>query len=602
MYEAPLYKTLVRRLPVLLVIAYAVWSYLPARDSILGWGGDAGDQLFNQWTFEVVWHNLKTGSLWWAPLYGGSPIGLAFSENQILPALLLWPVRALTDNGALASGVGAIIWCLLAFVCAAGWLRALGLREMAAWGGLLFSACGWLQSQYAHYQNLYVFLIPLAMWSWVRYLDDARPLRLWACALAFGWVAGWNLYFQVFVDFLLAILAYRARKPLVLLLAMAVQLPFLANYAALGRELGGYGVAVSYGAALRSLLGSAFRPRLVLPSFEMEIEGAGYLGPVWLVLMLLSWSRRESRSWLIASAISFWASLGRGYGLFDLLALLPGVSGLRATGRAQILVMMFSLPAVLGWLEHQSPKLALPILGLVILDLIPASRPARTRVDPALWGPPTPLSRRLSLSSAPLLVFPAPDSRIMLDLTQSWTPYFGGFSGREPPGESLLRLLQQRGQFAESIEFARPARVLALADRETKGLSGLNQLEAKGCLPDPELKAPCLFDVHQGLPPPLSLRHDTHWEKEAGGRWPVADLRATSTGALDIRELDRCRLLRTTHVLGLSYTRSLPLPLMDRARFGKGETILHVEARQWIYRTGMAQADFDVACEQAPTG
>src|SRR6202171_6312783 len=137
----------VRRLvPSILAVAFAVWSYRPTVDSILGWGGDP---LFNAWTFEVVWHNLAARDpLWQAPLFAGSPLGLAFSENQVIAALVFWPFRALGgSDGAFALGAGAVLSSLLAFACTAGWLRALGLRALAEWGGLLFAGCGWLQRQ-----------------------------------------------------------------------------------------------------------------------------------------------------------------------------------------------------------------------------------------------------------------------------------------------------------------------------------------------------------------------------------------------------------------------------------------------------------------------
>src|SRR2546428_94210 len=350
-----------------------------------------------------------------------------------------------------------------------------------------------------------------------------RPARLGACALAFGWIAGWNLYFLVFADLCLLVLAARAKRPLVLALALAVQAPFLVPYAQVARSMGGYAALLSSGAGLRSLFGSAFRPRLLLPSFEVDVESAGYLGPVWLALMAASLRRQESRPWLAAAAIAFWAALGRGYGLFDALAAFPGPSALRSTGRAQILVFLFSLPAVLGWLESLPRWRAPAAISLALIDLIPASRPQRTAVDPALWGPPSELSRELSRPASPPLVVPEAHERFMLDATQSWTPYFGGVSGRAPAGETLLSALERREQFPEALELTRPMRVLALTPAAAEKLGALPPLQPRGWFRHPALGTPCLFDVVPMDLPALRLDRDTRKEDSRAAGWAAAD-------------------------------------------------------------------------------
>jgi hypothetical protein len=583
-----------RAAPWILAGAFAAWSYWPRADSIPGWGRDPP---FNLWSFEVVWHNLRTGaSPWQAPLFGGSPLGIAYSESQIVPALLLWPVRALAGNGAFALGIGAMAFSLLAMACCAGWLRSLGVRGLAAWGGLLFAGCGWLQSQYAHYQNLCVFVLPLALWAWAAYARDPRPARLCSCGLAFGWIAGWNLYFLVFADLCLIWLAARARRPLPLALALAVQAPFLFPYLALGSLLGGYGASLTYGAELRSVLGSTLRPRLVAPSFEVNLEAAGYLGVVWVVLMALSLRRRESRPWLLAAALAFWASLGRGYGLYDLLALLPPVAALRASGRAQLLVALFSLPAVLGWLETIRPSRAAAALALAIVDLLPASRPLRSPIDPALWGPGTPLARELSRSTDPLLVVPDPDERFMLEATQAWTPYFGGHSGRAPPGEELVLSLARRGRFEEALELTRAGRVLALTPQAADELRKLPDLSPQGCFSHLEQGEACLFASRRPSPPPLRLDRDARRKQSLAGGWPAADFLAETDGVLDARQVDRCHVRRTARVLGIPLRRKIPLPVPDRARYARGEVVLHLEARQALFHLGLASVEFELIC------
>ena len=609
--------------PCLLALLPAL-SLWPARDSMPGWPG--GDSLFNLWTFELVWHRLATlgplrifaADFWRAPLYGGAPLGLAFSENQLFPALLLWPVRLASGNGAFALGVGAVASILLAHLCAALWLRTAGVTRLHWWGGLVFAGCGWLQSQYAHYQNLCVFVLPLALLAWARF--RARPgfFRLLCCASAFGWIAGWNLYFQVFANAILAVLAGRAlwtralprlRTLLLLLLTAAVQSPIALKYLALSRTLGGLRALETYGATARSLFGSAARPRALLPSFEVPIEAAGFVGLAWLVLMAVSLRRRASRPWILASAIAFWAALGAGYGFFDAVAWLPGLGGLRATGRAQVLVILLSLPAVLGLLEAFRPGRAAAALAAVLAELLPASLPQRAPVAPALWGPRSPLSQQLARSNDPVLVLPRADERFMLYASQTFTPFFGGYSGRAPPGEELLEAIAVRrpwgpGSLEAALALTRPRRVLALTKELSAELGRSPRLRSIGCFQDADGVEGCLFQALDDAPAAtLRLDRDARFEARSGTRWPEVELRATSAGSLEILAVDRCRLRQTLqfpHLPPLKHDVPLQGSALLGATFSAGETILSRRSALGLFRLPAAirpVTSFEVICE-----
>src|SRR2546428_5642883 len=158
-------------------------------------------------------------------------------------------------------------------------------------------------------------------------------------------------------------------------------------------------------------------------------------------------------------------------------------------------MFLFSRPAVLGCLESLPRWRAPAAISWALIDLIPASRPQRTAVDPALWGPPSELSRELSRSASPLLVVPEAHERFMLDATQSWTPYFGGVSGRAPAGETLLSALERRGRLPQPLMLTRPMRVLALTPAAADKLRALSPLQPRGWFRHPALGTPCLFDV-----------------------------------------------------------------------------------------------------------
>ncbi len=607
-------------LPTALAVAFALLCFWPPRDAVFGWGGDP---LFNLWTLELVWHRLATlgplqmfsRAFWQAPLFGDAPLGLALSENQLYAALLLWPLRALSGNGAFALGVGAAASVIAAHFCAASWLRVTGVVALRFWGGLFFAACGWLQTEYAHYQNLCIFLLPLALRAFAAF--EARPTaaRLVLCALAFGWIGGWNLYFQLFANACLAVLIFRARRRIelprlatLLLLALAVQWPIAGKYLELGKLLGGYRVLITYGASFRSLIATD-RPRLLVPALQAAGAQAGYLGFVWLGLVVFSFSRRAARPWLLACAVAFWVSLGYGAGLFDLLSLLPGVSGLRAIGRAQVLVMLFSLPAVLGTLETLKPPRALLLVCLALIELTPGQLPLRVHVDPALFGAPTPLTRALAEAEDPVLVLPDADARAMVWLLPGVTPYFSGYSGRAPPGEELLQAITVRrgwgpGSLDAALDLTRPRRVLALTPTLSDELRASPRLRLRGCYAHLDGAAPCLFETLRpdpraepgqepraaaapGQEPSLRLDRDARWEVRDGAHGPGLDLRAIASGALDIREVDRCRLRQTLRFPWLPpLAHDLPLQGSELrgARFTAGDLVLHHELRQAVFR------------------
>jgi len=599
--------------PALLALPIAL-SFRPARDSIPGWGGDPA---FNLWTFELVWHHLDTlgpqrvfsSAFWQAPLFGGHPLGLAFSENQIFPALLLWPLRKLTGNGALVLGFGAILWISAAFAAAAAWLRALGHRTLCWWGGLIFAGSGWLQSQYAHYQNLYVFVLPLALWSWARLRQRPGALTLGACALAFGWVGGWNLYFQVFANLILAVLAisWLRREPqrmaALLALVALIELPIAWRYVQASAPLGGFGTTGTYDAVWTSLLGSANRRRAFLPSLEVPIEAAGFTGVTWLVLMVLAARHRAQRPWLVAAAAALWLAFGHGAGLFDLLAALPGVSSLRAIGRAQVLFLLFSLPAVIALLETARPRWQILALAALMLELTPARLPMRALADADLWAAPTRLSVELAKSDQPVLVLPEADTRFMLEMTQSWTPYFGGYSGRAPAGEELLEAIAVRRPWSSTsmdalLDLTRATRVLALDAAAIDRARRSPRLVLRGCFAHLRGSSPCLFDrVAPDAPPVLRLDRDGELQQRKDGAWPAATLRATADGALDIRDVDQCRVEQTLHPPVLpAFRREVHLQgsAIRAARFARGQWILALELRQPILR--LFRPDIGIVC------
>jgi hypothetical protein len=593
--------------PLALTCAYALWTFWPDRASMPGWGGDP---LFVLWVFEHAWRQMdRLGPLhlwsdrfWSAPIFAGLPLQLAFSENLLYPALILRPLwRA--AGGPLALQWGAIGMTVASFGCALGFLRSIGLREMAAAGALLFACCGFVQSQYAHYQNLCIFLLPLAAWSWSALEKRPDALRTALCALAFGWIGGWNMYFQLFATLALVALVV-ARRPvpvrwraLALLGALLVQAPIAIKYVALQSVIGRFDTSITYGAVARSFLGTALRPTLLqrilpgYPSTEVPIEAAGFLGFSWAALVVAGLLERRARPWSLLALLAFWAALGFGYGLFDVIHLLPGFSGLRATGRFQVLTALFAVPAALLVAQQAAGVFRWVPLALAILELLPATPALRVPVPRELDSQTTELDLG-TRGRGPVLAVPTLDPRLQLYLVRSAVPLLQGVSGREPANVQLLdAMLAERPWTAQTLPdvlaMTRVPSVVATDPRWIAELSGSASLEPRGCVDAFDLRV-CTFQPREvSERSALRLGRDATWDYDTSAAgWPVARLRATRAGVLDYFDLGRCRLAETTRLGILSWTRELTFPgtQLLAARFEPGGIVFLRESRQAIFR------------------
>ena len=219
--ERPPYRSFLAGLCLVFVVDLVLM--LPDTSHMLGWGDDPA---FNLWTFEQVWakiHELglpsvMTRQFWSLPIFSPVPLTLALSENQIFPALLTYPLHFFGSVWALE--VFAILMGLTSYCSTYLWLKAnpefsafLERREEArpqylpALGAVLFALCGWMQTHIAHYQNLCIFVFPLALIFLDRFRKAPSVGRAVLGGLAVGWVAGWNMYFQVALNFIFSIYA-----------------------------------------------------------------------------------------------------------------------------------------------------------------------------------------------------------------------------------------------------------------------------------------------------------------------------------------------------------------------------------------------------------
>ncbi|MEO7162104.1 MAG: hypothetical protein ABI041_04220, partial [Bdellovibrionia bacterium] len=443
-------------LPILLATLFALIGYPPAAKGLVGWGEDP---YFNLWTLEQVWKNLSRLGIWklfsdefWkTPIFFPFPTTLAFSENQVMAGLLSWPIRVFTHNGIFAYNLLALFMSLATFFFTQRWLSSVEVKKYAAWGGLLFQACGWIQDHYAHFQNICIFVFPMALYSWNCLIQKPNYLRALICAFCFGWVIGWNVYYQVFLNFIFAILFTKAfikqevRRPLLGFLAVALclfEIPLAYRYLELESLMGSLkvpaGEFIYFSASALSFLAHWDAPSFLqkffplYPKVQLSIENVGFIGITWCVLTFLALRNSKARIYSLIALFFFWVALGPHFGLMSLLKFFPGFHATRAIGRIQVLVVLFSLAGVLLYLETLKPRFQPFLLCLILLELLPGGLPKHTLVAGGFYNTdPTEFERQLSNipHTQPLLILPEVRAELQLSLSRAGNPLFEGYSG-----------------------------------------------------------------------------------------------------------------------------------------------------------------------------
>lgn len=564
-------------LPLGLAVAFAAVSFWPLRERLVGTGNDP---TFNAWTFELVWGQLErlgpwgpfTEAFWRAPIYVPGSLQLAYLEGQLCPAVLLWPLHRLGLDTAFVLDLGLLGASLLAFWSTSAWLGALGFPEVRSWGGLLFAACGWCQVQAMHLQNHWLFVIPLALLCLERFLARPGVATGALAALAAGWCPGWNLHFFVFVGLLFAgRLAFALWKnelglgPALLLGAGALACagPFVWPYVAASGLQAAMLTRDSSPAMPWTIFGRFERPSLLewlwpaWPRVQVRnVEAAGGLGFLWGALALAGAVGQRRLALLGGALLCAWASFGLGAGLFDVLHLLPGVSGIRASGRLTLLIVVCTLPLVVGFLETLGARPRAVLLALLLLELCPAGPPGRAFVPALAPAQPSSWAGTLVQGDEPLLVLPGIDEEVQLAALRWGVPLFQGISSRYPPLPELVERLAHAGPVEDAIDLVRATRALTVQQAAEERLRASPRASEQGCA-ESRGRRLCLFSLAPRVQQPPLLRLDRDFvatsSPQAGAARATLVLRAVRAGELDGRSLDACVLERRVR-LG-------PLPL-----------------------------------------
>jgi len=468
---------------------------------------DSYDGKFSVWNVAWVAHALvdDPANVFNANIFHPHTGTLAYSEANLVAGAMAVPVYAATGNPVLAHNVVVYVALVLAFLCT-WWLvwrltgsTAAGLAPAA---GFAFSA--YSSAHTAHIQLLMVFVVPLVLVAFHRFVEAASPGRAIQLGLALAVSGLACAYYGLMMGLAVSVgalwFAFRHEAPrsywLGLVLAAAVSVaviaPALAPYAALRNEDGFRSTlnteeADRYSADMRAFLRghSVFKTVLMPEGVAEYVGGDGeVLFPgivlVGLALMGVLTARKAPGSrqdvvrtpgariagfYAVLTVLALWASLGPKAGLYTLLAeWIPFMSFLRAPARMGVLVIFgvaIFAGFALAWLEKQGRSAWIALLAMVLTV-------AELMVPwPMRQVPPVPDAYRMlaQLPRAGVLVlqFPYrpgewfPHAEYMFWSMYHWQPMVNGYSDYIPsdvrdlavpvngfPDAASFRILRER--------------------------------------------------------------------------------------------------------------------------------------------------------------
>ena len=466
---------------------------------------DSYDGKFSVWNIGWVAHALISDpvNLFNANIFHPHTGTLAYSEANLIAGAIAAPVYALTRNPVLAHNVVVYVVLVLAFVLTWALVRRLtgsataGLAPAAA-----FAFSTYVSAHTAHIQLLMVFVVPLVMLAFHRFVEQASPDRAFQLGLALVVSGLACAYYGLMMGLAVGVGAFwigvRHETPrqfwsglvLAAVVTVALLAPALTPYAALRNEEGfrsslNLAEADAYSANHRAYLRGHSRLKSLLPErVDKYVGGDGevlFPGVVTILLamagaLLARQPQHPQRRVMdrvatfrlvglfgVLGALALWASLGPKAGLYTFLAeWIPFMSFLRAPARMGVLVL-FCIAIFAGFgvarLDRRRPWIAIALLVLTMAEL-QVRWPLRT-------VPPVPDAYKM-LASLPkagtlMLQFPYrpgqffPHAEYMFWSMYHWQPMVNGYSDYIPkdirdlavpingfPDRESFRLLRER--------------------------------------------------------------------------------------------------------------------------------------------------------------
>jgi hypothetical protein len=437
------------------------------------------------WDVEALLH--APGRLWNAPAFHPLPDALAFSENLLLPAIVVspalrWGGPVLGYNLVLflsmvASGIGTQLLIR----------RASGARLAAFVGGALFAvgAHRWIRLAHPHAQV--TMFLPLALWAIDRFWERRTPGRALVVGLMLGLQAWSSIYLAAITALALAVatalalvaglgrrglFALATGGVLALVTAAPVARPYLRMRALQGVEWTMEDVA-TYATTLTSYAASGTRLYGGLTQRHLDpaqVQDTLFPGVVALSLGLSGLAaapRRYRAVALAASAAAIVISLGPQTAVYRFLhEHLVFVRGVRALSRFS-LVPVLALSVLAGFALAGRRRLALPALALLLVESTNApiryhSYAGPPEADRFLAGRPGAVAR-LPLGEG--------DTAAMLDGIAHWRPLVNGDSGFVPRPYTRAMELLEGPLTPEGLRFLRAVGVTQVVAADAPGLT-----------------------------------------------------------------------------------------------------------------------------------
>jgi len=447
---------------------------------------DRPDGRLNAWILAWDVHAIRHGrSLWDAPIFHPLPDALAFSENLLLPAIVVAPFIAV--GGPMLGYNLALLLSLVASGLAVHLLvRRVSDDPLAGFAAAVFFAAGahrWIRL--AHLQSQVTVFLPLALWAFDLWLDRRtlkRALLLGAmlalqglssvyvgaitamavsiaAALA-AWRLTWGERARLLAGFAFAALCLvpvgRAYLRMRAFEGMEWTLADIANYATTLESYASSGTRLWGWITQRHLDAERVRDNL-FPGLVLLTAG---------IAGLASAPRRYRWFAVVASFAAILFSLGPETAAYRWLhEHLVFVRGVRALARFSLIPVLCL--SVLGGLALAGRRRLLPIA--LVLFLVESSN-VPIHYEP--YAGPSPTARWLAEGAGAVAHLPLGqnDTQAMLDGVAHWRPLVNGDSGFVPRPYSRAMELLEGPLTEDGLRFLRAIEVRHVISRDAHPL------------------------------------------------------------------------------------------------------------------------------------